>query len=45
MNRLITWVVGGALLAAAAGLMIANAQQSSAPAFIAGDGPSFSRGR
>jgi len=28
-----------ALLAAAAGLMIANAQQSSAPAFIAGDHP------
>jgi hypothetical protein len=39
MNRLITWVLGGALLAAAAGLMIANAQQSSAPAFMAGDRP------
>jgi UDP-N-acetyl-D-mannosaminuronic acid transferase (WecB/TagA/CpsF family) len=39
MNRLITWAVGGALLTAAAGLMIANAQQSSAPAFIAGDRP------
>jgi UDP-N-acetyl-D-mannosaminuronic acid transferase (WecB/TagA/CpsF family) len=39
MNRLITWTVGGAVLAAAAGLMIANAQQSSAPAFIAGDHP------
>lgn len=39
MNRLIVWVVGGALLAAAAGLMIANAQQSSAPVLIAGDQP------
>jgi len=39
MNRLITWTVGGALLAAAAGLMIANAQQSFAPALIAGDHP------
>jgi hypothetical protein len=39
MNRLITWAVGGALLTAAAGLMIANAQQSSAPAFIAADRP------
>ena len=39
MNRLITWTLGGALLAAASGLMIANAQQSSAPAFIAGDRP------
>ena len=39
MNRLITWTLGGALLAAAAGLMIANAQQSSAPAFMAGDRP------
>jgi UDP-N-acetyl-D-mannosaminuronic acid transferase (WecB/TagA/CpsF family) len=39
MNRLITWAVGGALLVTTAGLMIANAQQSSAPAFIAGDRP------
>jgi UDP-N-acetyl-D-mannosaminuronic acid transferase (WecB/TagA/CpsF family) len=39
MNRLIEWVVGGTLLVAAAGLMIANAQQSSAPVFIAGDRP------
>jgi len=39
MNRLITWALGGALLATAAGLMIANAQQSSAPAFMAGDRP------
>ena len=39
MNRLITWAVGGTLLVAAAGLMIANAQQSSAPAFMAGDRP------
>jgi hypothetical protein len=39
MNRLIVWVVGGALLAASAGLMIANAQQSSAPVLIAGDQP------
>src|SRR5947208_2120553 len=39
MNRLIIWVLGGALLAAAAGLMIANAQQPSAPALIAGDQP------
>jgi hypothetical protein len=39
MNRPITWAVGGALLAAAAGLTIANGQQSSAPAFMAGDRP------
>ena len=39
MKRLITRAVGGALLVAAAGLMIANAQQSTAPAFIAGDRP------
>ena len=39
MNRLVAWTVSGALLAAAAGLMIANAQQSSAPALIAGDHP------
>ena len=39
MNRLITWALGGALLATAAGLMNANAQQSSAPAFMAGDRP------
>ena len=39
MNRYITSVIGSALLAAAAGLMIANAQQSSAPAFLAGDRP------
>jgi hypothetical protein len=39
MNRLITWAIGGTLLVAAAGFMIANAQQSSAPAFIAGDRP------
>jgi hypothetical protein len=39
MNRLIACALGGALLAAAAGLMIANAQQSSAPAFIVGDHP------
>ena len=32
-------MIGSALLAAAAGLMMANAQQSSAPAFIAGDRP------
>ena len=39
MNRLIIWVLGGAMLAAAAGLMIANAQQSSPPVLIAGDHP------
>src|SRR5437588_11308385 len=39
MNRLIIWVLGGALLAPATGFMIANAQQSSAPALIAGDHP------
>jgi len=39
MNRLIIWVLGGALIAAAAGLMIANAQQSSPPVLIAGDHP------
>jgi len=37
MNRLIAYAIGAALLVAAAGFMIANAQQSSAPAFIAGD--------
>jgi hypothetical protein len=39
MNRLIAYAIGAALLVAAAGFMIANAQQSSAPAFIAGDRP------
>jgi CTP:molybdopterin cytidylyltransferase MocA len=39
MNRLVIWTVRGALLAASAGLMIANAQQSSAPVLIAGDQP------
>src|SRR5262245_40103868 len=39
MNRLIIWVVGGTLLVAAAGLITANAQQSSAPVFIAGGRP------
>jgi len=39
MNRLIVWVAGGTLVVAAAGLMIANAQQSSALVFIAGDRP------
>jgi hypothetical protein len=39
MNRLIAYAIGAALLVAAAGYMIANAQQSSAPAFIAGDHP------
>lgn len=37
MNRLIIWVLGGGLLAA--GFMIANAQQPSAPVLIAGDQP------
>src|SRR5262249_62162632 len=39
MTRLIIWVLGGAMLAASAGLMIANAQQSSAPVLIGGDHP------
>jgi hypothetical protein len=39
MNRLIAYAIGAALLVAAAGFMIAIAQQSSAPAFIAGDHP------
>jgi hypothetical protein len=39
MNRFIAYAIGAALLVAAAGFMIANAQQSSAPAFIAGDRP------
>jgi hypothetical protein len=39
MNRLIAYAISAALLVAAAGFMIANAQQSSAPAFIAGDHP------
>ena len=39
MKRLIACVIGVALLAGSIGLMIANAQQSSGPAFIAGDRP------
>jgi hypothetical protein len=39
MNRLIAYALGPALLVAAAGFMIANAQPSSTPAFIAGDHP------
>ena len=39
MIRLIGWVIRGALLAGSVGLMIANAQQAPAPAFIAGDRP------
>jgi hypothetical protein len=39
MNRLIASVIGVALLAASAGLMIANAQQAEPPALIAGDRP------
>src|SRR5262245_64179337 len=39
MNRLIASVIGVALLAASAGLMIANAQRAQPPAFIAGDRP------
>jgi len=35
MKRLIACVIGVALLAGSVGLMIANAQQSSGPAFIA----------
>ena len=36
MIRLIACAIGGALLAGSVGLMIANAQQAQAPAFIAG---------
>ena len=39
MKRLIARVIGVALLAGSVGLMIANAQQAQAPAFIAGDRP------
>jgi hypothetical protein len=39
MNRLIACVIGGALLAGGAGLMIAKAQQAAGPTFIAGDRP------
>jgi len=39
MNRLITFAVGGVLLAATAGSMIAKAQQPPGSAFIAGDHP------
>ena len=39
MNRLVIWTVRGAMLAASAGLMIANAQQSSAPVLIGGGHP------
>jgi hypothetical protein len=37
MNRYVICVIGGAILAGAAGLMIAKAQQSPGPVFIAGD--------
>src|SRR5262249_32315187 len=39
MKRLIARVIGVALRAGSVGLMIANAQQAQAPAFIAGDRP------
>ena len=39
MKRLIACVIGVALLAASADLMIANAQQADPPALIAGDRP------
>jgi UDP-N-acetyl-D-mannosaminuronic acid transferase (WecB/TagA/CpsF family) len=39
MNRLVICVVGGAILAGAAGLVIARAQQGPGPVFIAGDRP------
>ena len=39
MIPLIARMIGGALVVASAGLMIARGQQSSAPAFIAGDHP------
>jgi hypothetical protein len=39
MKRLIASVIGVALLVGSVGLMIANAQQASAPTFIAGDRP------
>jgi hypothetical protein len=39
MKRLIASVISAALLVGSVGLMIANAQQASAPAFIAGDRP------
>ena len=39
MKRLIASVISAALLVGSVGLMIANAQQASAPDFIAGDRP------
>jgi hypothetical protein len=39
MNRLIAYVIGAALLAGGAGLMVAKAQQAAGPALIAGDRP------
>jgi hypothetical protein len=39
MNRLMIWVIGGALLVGAAGLMIVAAEDRNGPAFIAGDQP------
>ena len=39
MNRLVVCVVGAALLAGAAGLMMAKAQQNQGAVFIAGDRP------
>jgi hypothetical protein len=39
MNRLVACTLGGALLAGAAGLMIAKAQQSQGSVLIAGDRP------
>ena len=39
MNRLLVWAVTGALLIGAAGVLIATAEQSKGPVFIAGDQP------
>lgn len=39
MNRLIIWLVGGALVVGATGLVIVADKQGSGPAFIAGGQP------
>jgi hypothetical protein len=39
MNRLLVWTIAGALLIGGTGVLIATAEQSKGPVFIAGDQP------
>lgn len=39
MNRLFVWAIGGALLLGATGVLIATAERSRGPVFIASDQP------